>query len=77
MYNYYINWLYIALFIWIFQCAQSGWQVLFNYRDTNKVAHDLAKLTCTISEERIWMESILESVKNAVMSKQFIAPLIE
>lgn len=33
-----------------------GWQVCFVHRESNKVAHSLAKYVCNLSGESIWME---------------------
>lgn len=47
----------------IFFNINLGWQVKFDYQETNKVAHALAKLACSIVEERILLEEVPESVE--------------
>lgn len=38
------------------------WRIQFVYRDANKSAHNLAKLTCTLVSKIIWMEECLNHV---------------
>lgn len=46
--------------------AQPGWQITFDYRETYKVALDLAKLACSILDEKIQTKDYPERVKSSV-----------
>lgn len=55
-----------------------GWQVGFDFRETNRVAHELATMACAIHEEMIWMEDYPACVERAtVFDKQCIDFLVE
>lgn len=56
----------------IFWHAQPGWQLRFDYRETKMVAHELAKLACTISQDQIWMESVPANVENFVTNDKLV-----
>ncbi|KAG6640000.1 hypothetical protein CIPAW_10G141100 [Carya illinoinensis] len=47
-----------------------GWQISFNYRETNIVAHLLARHALSLEEEYVWMEECHIHVLSAVLHDQ-------
>lgn len=51
-----------------FMMQQSqGWQVHFHHRETNRVAHNLAKIACSLNCEKVWMEKCPSLILNMVL----------
>lgn len=43
------------------------WKISYALKESNKVAHALAKLTCSLSTKLVWMETYFEQVVSFVL----------
>ncbi|XP_018820941.2 uncharacterized protein LOC108991215 [Juglans regia] len=45
----------------------SNWKVVFNYRESNEVAHNLAKMALLFDEELVWIEEVPSSIHQYIV----------
>ncbi|KAF5458381.1 hypothetical protein F2P56_022412 [Juglans regia] len=45
----------------------NNWKVVFNYRESNEVAHNLAKMALLIDEELVWIEEVPSSIHQYIV----------